>query len=220
MNGQGTRALARTGPANAEYGLVALHGRGGSAADILGLVNALGLPDVAAVAPEARGRSWWPTSFLAPHAEVQPHLDRALLAVEEGVAALRAQGLASEKIGVLGFSQGACLAAEYVARKGGPLLGLWAFSGALIGTGDAEGQGQERLYGYGPKRFDGYAELTGVPAYISCHEADPHIPVHRVRESVDVFAAQGAKVETIIYPGPGHSIRTDDIAALRAALNT
>lgn len=217
---QEARALARTGPANAKFGLVALHGRGGSAADILGLVNALGLPDVAAVAPEAPGRSWWPTSFLAPHAQLEPHLDRALAAAEEGFAALRAQGLAAKQIGVLGFSQGACLAAEYVARRGGPLLGLWAFSGALVGSGDAEGQGDARFYGYGPKRFEGYADLAGLPAYFGCHQSDPHIPLTRVQESVDVFAAKGAEVTSNIYPGPGHSIRTDDIAALRAALNT
>ena len=54
----------------ARAGIVLAHGRGGSAADILGLLSHAALPDVAAIAPEAPGQSWWPTSFLAPMARM------------------------------------------------------------------------------------------------------------------------------------------------------
>ncbi len=214
-------SIAATGPspANARLGLVMLHGRGAAAADILGLVDALGIPDIAALAPEAPGRSWWPTSFLAPSLEVEPHLERGLSAVDAALAELQAAGLAPEQIALGGFSQGACLALEYAARRGGAFRAVLGLSGALIGTGDSGGDPVEALYGHAPKVFDYTPRLHGVPVYLGCHERDPHIPLARLRETEAVLAGLGAQVDAQIHPGAGHGLTEADVSALRRYLN-
>jgi len=203
----------------ASAGLVLLHGRGGTAADILSLPAHAGLPEIAAIAPEAPGHSWWPTSFLAPAAQMEPFVEQGLAAVREAVAALETEGLARGRIWLGGFSQGACLAAEAFAREGAGLAGLLAFSGGLVGTGDASDTPDPALYGQRRKRFDYDGDLDGAQVWLSVHERDPHIPLARARESAEVFAALGAAVEFHPHPGAGHGVMQDDIAALRARLN-
>jgi predicted esterase len=205
---------APQGPATA--GLVLLHGRGGSAEDILPLADMAQVPGLAALAPQAPGHSWWPTSFLAAAAETAPHLARALAAVEEAVARLRAH-LPPERIWLAGFSQGACLALEAFARRGGGLAGVLAFSGGLLGTSDAAETGVEALYGHRPKRFEYQGPLAGR-IWLSVHERDPHIPRARVEESARHLAALGAQVETRLHPGAGHAVMPADLAALRRLL--
>ncbi len=212
--------LLRAGPPGGEAraGLVLAHGRGGTAEDILTLGTALGHGDIALAAPQAPGNSWWPTSFLAPHARMEAPLEAALAAMDAAVAALETEGLARASIAVAGFSQGACLALEWAARRGGPLAGAFGFSGGLVGTGDAGGPGLEALYDHGEKRFDYSARLDGIPVWISVHETDPHIPLARVARSAEVFAGAGAQVARHTAPGAGHTVFAEDIAALQAAL--
>ena len=213
--------LYRAGPsgADARLGLVMVHGRGAGAGDILGLWKHLALPDVAAVAPEAPGRSWWPTSFLAPMDQMGPYVETGLAAVDASVKALQDQGLPRDRIGVVGFSQGACLALEYAARSGSGLLGAFGLSGGLVGTGDAGGP-SDALYGFAGKSFDYDTDLAGLPVWISVHDRDPHIPLKRVEDSRDVLAQRGAEIRTKVYPGAGHGVMADDMSALRAGLNT
>jgi phospholipase/carboxylesterase len=213
--------MKRAGARGAEAvaGVVMIHGRGGSGSDILSLLSSAGLPGVAAVAPEAPGGSWWPTSFLAPSSQVEPHVQRGLAAVAEAVAALAAEGLARDRIWLLGFSQGACLALETFARAGAGLAGVMAFSGGLVGTGDAEGAAEEAIYGAVPKRFDYPGTREGARVWLSVHERDPHIPLKRVQDSAAVLTALGASVETRVYPGAGHGVMQDDVGVMRARLN-
>lgn len=211
--------MMRAGPpTGATAGIVLLHGRGGSAADILGLLAHADVPTVAAIAPEAPGNSWWPTSFLAPAAQMEPYVQRGLTAVAEAIARLEAEGVARNRIWLSGFSQGACLAAEAYARIGEGLAGLLAFSGGLIGTGDATGDPVEAFYGHGPKRFD-YTGSRDGKVWLSVHEQDPHIPLQRIRETANTFTALGALVQTRIHPGAGHGILQDDLAALQSHLS-
>ncbi len=205
-------------PARAAAGLVMLHGRGGSAADILGLLAHAGLPDVAAVAPEAPGNSWWPVSFLSPSATLEPFVAAGVAAAMAAVAELEAAGLPRDRIWLLGFSQGAGLALETFAREGTGLAGVFGMSGGLIGTADADGPATDALYGYRPKRFDYAGPRTGR-AWLSCHERDPHIPLARVQETASVLRALGADVQIQLYHGAGHSVMREDIAAMRARLN-
>ena len=194
-----------------------LHGRGGSAADILGLVDRAGLTRTAAIAPEAPGNSWWPTSFLAPMGQMAPHLDAGLGTVAAAVATLQAEGMARDRIWLAGFSQGACLALEAFARQGQGLAGVLAFSGGLVGTSDDPGG--VGLYGHGAKRLDYPGDLTGGKAWISVHERDPHIPLARALDSARALTGMGAAVETRTYPGAGHAVMRDDLATLRAWVN-
>lgn len=210
--------MRRAGPSkNATAGIVLLHGRGGSAADILSLMSHAALPEVAAIAPEAPGNSWWPTSFLAPSGQMEPFVTAALTQVEAAITTLTAEGLPASRIWLAGFSQGACLAAEAYARHGKALAGLLAFSGALVGTGDAEGPPSVALYGHTPKEFD-YSGHRKGKVWLSVHERDPHIPLARVQETATTLTALGAAVDTKVYPGAGHGVMRDDISALRRYL--
>ena len=192
-------------------GLVLLHGRGSSARDIMALVPLLGAGGLKLAAPEAPGQSWWPTSFLAPMARMEAPLAAGLATVERAVEGL---GLPRHRVAVLGFSQGACLALEYAARQGAGLGAVIGLSGGLVGTGDAPGE----IHGHREKRMDYDTDLTGLRALVTCHEADPHIPLVRARTSAEVLAGLGAEARFIAHPGPGHQPMPDGLAAAREIL--
>ena len=205
--------------ARASHAVILVHGRGGSPEDMFALAERFALPDVAWLAPEAPGRSWWPTSFLAPMARLEPSLSAGLDALGAVHERIRAAEVAPERTLVLGFSQGACLALEYGARSGAARGGLVALSGGLVGTADLDGPPREALYGHAGKAFDYDASLDGVPVFIGCHERDPHIPLERVRESERVLSALGADVAVEIYPGAGHGVVDEELRRVRALLN-
>ena len=198
-------------PATAPLVVVLLHGRGGSARDIMGLARHLGRDDAALLAPEAEGGSWWPRSFLAPLEENEPQLGRALAAVERIASAVE-----PERLAVVGFSQGGCLAIEHAARAARPIR-VAALSGALIGTAEAGGEPDPAIYGARPKRLD-YPPCPGLRAYLGCHEADPHIPLARLRRTEAVMRQNGAEVTVDVLPGQGHGIVAEEIERLRALL--
>jgi predicted esterase len=184
--------------------LVMLHGRGASAQSILELHAELNLPSVAALAPQAAGYTWYPLSFLAPIESNQPYLDSALRRVEEIVAELLGQGVASEKIAILGFSQGACLAAEHVARHPRRYGALFALTGGLIGPPGT-------LFNY-------TGSLAGTPAFFGTSDPDPHVPLERVQESAAVLKRMGAEVELRVYPGMPHTINEEELDVARSLL--
>jgi len=197
---------------------VLVHGRGATAEGILDLGHALALPDLALAAPQAPGMSWWPTSFLAPAARMEPYVERGMAAIDAAITTLVEEGLSRDRIALAGFSQGGCLALEYAARRGG-LAAVFGLSAGLVGTGDADGPATEALYGFGPKAFDYATRLDGVPVEITVHEADPHIPLARARDSVAVFDRLGARARLAVTPGAGHGIGPEAIASMRGHLN-
>ena len=194
------------GPPLAEARLAAIliHGRGASADDILGIAHELALPDVAYLAPEAAGHTWYPYSFLTRTEQNEPHLSSALLVVEGLVQHLEQQGIPAERVVLMGFSQGACLTLEFAARHARRYAAIGAFSGGVIGP-----PGTARDY---PGSFD------GTPVFIGCSDVDPHIPVERVRESAEVYRRMGASVDERIYKGMGHTINQAEIDAVRNLL--
>lgn len=191
-------------PASAAGAVILLHGRGAGPEDMLGLAEALGRPDLAFVAPQAPGRTWYPYSFLAPLADNEPALTQALARVDAAVAGLGSKGFAPERIALIGFSQGACLALEYAARHARRYGGVAALSGGLIGP-----EGTPRDYA---------GTLAGTPVFIGCGDRDGHIPLWRVQESTGVLQALGAEVTERIYPGMGHSVNEDEIQRVQAIL--
>src|SRR5579875_2921592 len=90
--------------------LILLHGRGGSAEDILALGSALTENRLALLAPQAPGHTWYPYSFLAPREQNEPNLSFALRQVEEVLEWAVGHVLNTSQIAFCGFSQGACLA--------------------------------------------------------------------------------------------------------------
>src|SRR6202012_5504577 len=101
----------------ADKALIMVHGRGASAEDILSLAAYLPVTDFAILAPQATGNSWYPNSFMAPPASNQPWLNSALDLLQGAVDDIMAQGIAKNRIWLVGFSQGACLTLEFVTRN-------------------------------------------------------------------------------------------------------
>jgi predicted esterase len=178
---------------------ILIHGRGASADDILGLVPELGTNDVAYLAPQAAGHTWYPYSFLAPIPQNEPGITSALRVIAR---LADSTDLGSERVVILGFSQGACLALEFAARNPRRYAAVVALSGGLIGPPGT------------PRDYPG--SLEGTPVFIGCSDIDPHIPLERVRESVEVFRRMGAAVDERIYRGMGHTINEDELNAVRA----
>jgi predicted esterase len=185
--------------------IVLLHGRGASAEDILGLREEFGFPGVEYLAPQAAGHAWYPYSFLAPIERNEPWLTESLAQVGETVEGAVRRGIAREKIVIAGFSQGACLASEFVARNAARYGGLVAFTGGLIGPPGTD------------FRYPG--SLAGTPVFLGSGDPDPHVPWQRVAESAKVLADLGADVELKRYPGMPHTIAREEIDAAKLLIS-
>jgi phospholipase/carboxylesterase len=190
--------------ARAKAAVVLIHGRGATADGMLGLAEAFAVPGIAYVAPQAPGMTWYPRSFLAPLEQNEPQLSQALATVDAVVGDLVAQGLPQEKIVLLGFSQGACLALEYSARHARRWGGVAALSGGLIGP-----DGTPRDYG---------GTLAGTPVFLGCSDIDAHIPLERVHASAEVLSKLGGDVTERIYPGAGHTVVEDEVQHVQRLL--
>jgi len=191
--------------AEARGAVVLLHGRGGSAEDILELASAFDQLGIAYFAPQAAGHTWYPSSFLAPREENEPWLSSALDKVGSIVASIEAAGISRERIVIAGFSQGACLSTEFVASNPARYAGLIAFTGGLIGPVGMD------------LRHEG--DLAGTPALFLSGDPDPHVPWQRVVDSAKELERMGAKVEVIRYPGKPHSVSADEVKRARAMLS-
>ncbi len=184
--------------------MVMLHGRGATAESILTLASALGMQDFAYLAPQAGANSWWPQSFLAPIPLNEPGISSAIQSVADVLARVEAGGVPAERTVLLGFSQGACLAAEFAARHARRYGGVATLSGGLIGP-----EGTPRDYA---------GSLDGTPIFLGCSDVDTHIPAERVRHSASVLERLGGDVTMRLYPGMGHTINEDEIEAVRVMM--
>lgn len=184
-------------PQDAAGAVILLHGRGASGEDILGLADEMFYPELTYLAPQAAGHTWYPNSFLAPLAQNEPWLSSALKRIKDVVDSIVASGLPRGKIAIAGFSQGACLSTEFVARHADQYGGLIAFTGGLIGPPGTRFQ------------YDG--SLTGTRAFFGSGDPDPHVPWQRVEASAGVLSEMGAEVILRRYPGMPHTISRDEI---------
>ena len=177
--------------------LIMIHGRGGSADDILSLASHLDVKDFTLLAPQATDNTWYPYSFLAPPDQNEPWLSSALSLLKETVDDLLNQGSPADHIYFLGFSQGACLTLEYVTRNAMQYGGVAAFTGGLIG---------DKIY---PENYQG--DFKGTPIFIGTSDPDPHVPVQRVYATSNILRDMHAEVTEKIYPNMGHTISQDEI---------
>jgi predicted esterase len=194
------------GPAPTDARLVAIliHGRGASAEDILTLTQELRPKDVAYLAPQAAGHTWYPYSFLSPIDQNEPGITSGLRMISGLVEQVGRQGVAPERIVLMGFSQGACLALEFAARHAQRYAGIAGLSGGLIGPPGT------------PRKYSGSFDDT--PVFLGCSDIDPHIPLERVKETTAVFRQMGAEVDERIYPRMGHTVNRDELDAVSAIL--
>ncbi|MCF6407851.1 dienelactone hydrolase family protein [Chitinophaga filiformis] len=181
----------------AKKALIMIHGRGGSAEDILTLSSYLEVKDYALIGPQATGGTWYPYSFLMPPAQNEPWLSSALSVLKEIVADVVADGISHENIYFLGFSQGACLTLEFVTRNADKYGGVVAFTGGLIG---------DKIY---PENYKG--NFGNTPVFIGTSNPDPHVPVERVKTSEKILKEMGADIQVNIYNNMGHTISQEEI---------
>lgn len=189
----------------AEAAMILVHGRGGTAQDMLFLADEVSHPGFAFLAPQAAGNSWYPLSFLAPLDRNEPYLSSALSSISAALELPAAAGIPDERIALLGFSQGACLALEYVARHARRYGGVFGLSGGLIGPAGT------------PREYTG--SLAGTPVFLGCSDNDPHIPSDRVIESAESFRRMGAEVTARLYPQMGHTVNQDELDFVRAVMD-
>jgi predicted esterase len=192
--------------AQAGAAMIMVHGRGASAEDILSLAPELPHPAFTYLAPQAAGGTWYPNSFLAPIPSNEPWLSSALAVLEDLLAGVEAAGIPAERVVLLGFSQGACLTAEFVARHARRYGGVAGLSGGLIGPDGT------------PRDYPG--DLAGTPVFLGCSDVDFHIPKERVLESAAILERLGAAVTTRLYPNMGHTINADELAAVGAIMRS
>jgi phospholipase/carboxylesterase len=185
----------------ARGGVILIHGRGASAADILGLADELQLPELAYLAPDAAGHAWYPNSFLAPLQQNEPWLTSALNLLKTIVNQVVDAGVPRNKIALMGFSQGACLSTEFVARNPDRYAALVAFTGGLIGP-------EGTVFNYS-------GNLAGTPCFFGSSDPDAHVPWNRVEESASVLSKLGGIVALRRYPGMPHTINDDEIVEAR-----
>lgn len=189
----------------AQAAMILVHGRGASAQSILTLAEDLPHPGFAYFAPQAQDYTWYPVPFMKPLEQNEPYLSSALERLADLAAQIEAAGIPTGRIVIGGFSQGACLSSEFVARNARRWGGVFVLSGGLIGPDGI------------PRAYPG--SLDGTPIFIGCGDRDSHIPLARVHETTAVFKQLGGQVTERIYSGMGHQINQDELEHLRQFIN-
>lgn len=196
-------------PADADLVVIAVHGRGQSPEFMIEhFVRHLDDGRTCWILPSAHDNTWYPLGFLAPFADNEPRLSQAL-AVLDHVASLCA-GVDSRHVVWAGFSQGACLVSEWVARHPRRWGGLVALTGGRIGPPGTD-------LSIASASTDA-APLDGMPAYFGVGDPDEWVPVPRVRDTADAYRAAGATVSLDVFVGRPHEISTAEVDRAREVL--
>ncbi len=191
---------------SARAAMIMIHGRGATAQDILSLTADLPQPGFSFLAPQAAGNAWYPNSFLTSLAGNEPGLSSGLAVIASLLDQLAQAGISAERTMILGFSQGACLSLEFVARNAHRYGGVVGLSGGLIGPDDT------------PRDYPG--SLAGTPVFLGCSDIDPHIPKERVLLTAEVLQRLDANVTTRLYPRLGHTVNRDELRTVQAMMGS
>lgn len=178
--------------------LLALHGWGANALDLLGLAPHLGGGDLLVLCPQGPievpigpdmiGYGWFPITMGAPPDPVA--FAESVGALDAFVAAARQRyPIDDRRLAVLGFSQGGVMAYALALRHGRALAAVAALSTWFTP-------------GLAPL---GAASLAGVPMLVQHGTRDELIEIARGRESVEALRAAGADVRYREYE-MGHEI--------------
>jgi phospholipase/carboxylesterase len=179
--------------------VLSLHGRNQSPETILEVADRIGLEGVHYAAPQAFQNSWYPEGFMAPIEKNEPNLTYAVDVCKAIVEQWTEKNVPKEKVVLMGFSQGACLAAEFAIRHPQQYGGILIFTGGLIGPEGTNWPIKES--------FDGTSVFLGTS------DVDEWIPVERVHESEAMFIQMGAKTDKRVYKGMGHLVNDEEIDA-------
>jgi phospholipase/carboxylesterase len=202
---QGQPIVAAGSPlGEARAAMIMVHGRGASAESILTLRSELRGTGIVYLAPQASGSTWYPHSFLAPIPSNEPGISSGMQVIGEVLAQVEKAGIPPERTLLLGFSQGACLTAEFTARHARRYGGVVCLSGGLIGPDETS------------RDYPG--SLDGTPVFLGCSDVDFHIPKERVELSAEVLKRLGGDVTMRLYRGMGHTVNEDEIAHVQAMI--
>ena len=202
---QAQHVLMAGAPLNqAQAAMILVHGRGATAESILTLAQEVDQPGFAYLAPQAAGNTWYPYDFMSPITNNEPYLSSALAMLADLFTRLTEAGFSSDKVMLVGFSQGACLSLEFVARHAQRYGGVAGLSGGLIGPDDT------------PRDYAG--SLDGTPIFLGCSDVDFHIPKERVHHSAEVLHQLGGDVTERLYPGMGHMVNEDELEFVRGMM--
>jgi len=183
-------------PAAADAAVILLHGRGSTAKHVLRLADEFHHHGVMYLAPQAARRTWYPRSGYAPYEDNEPWFSSALDRVSAALGVAADADVQPERTLLFGFSQGGCLASEFVARNPRRYGGLVVLSGSLPG----------------PETGDDYGgTIDGTPVFLGCSSDDAYVSAERVQESARVFERLGGDVTSRLYDGLGHEINDDEI---------
>jgi predicted esterase len=166
------------------------------------VVERLAVPGVAYLLPVAAGRSWYPARYFDPRAANEPWLSAALDVCEATVELALEGGIPPERIVLVGFSQGACLLADFIARRPRPYAGAALLTGALIGT---------------PEEL---APLSGLPVVMVSSRHDDWVSIDHVRATARAFEAAGARVDLRVLADREHFIAPAAVESVRELLET
>jgi phospholipase/carboxylesterase len=189
---------------NAQAGMILLHGRGGTADGILRLARMVFYPGFAYLAPQAASNTWYPRDFMSPVEMNEPWLSAALQKISALLERFREARIPPERVILLGFSQGACLVAEYALRNPQRYGGIVILSGGLIGAQIA--------------LPDTDGSLAGTPILLACSDLDPFIPLERVEETAAVLRGLGGNGDRRIFPGLGHTVNEEELGLVHALM--
>lgn len=178
-----------------------MHGRDQGPEVMLDVAERLELGDaVAYVLPVAARRSWYPGRYYEPVADNEPHVTWSLECFEAAIEVARSGGSPLERIVVAGFSQGACLVAELVARRPRRLAGVAVLTGTLLGPDGSEVR---------PGRVD------GLPMFFGSGRHDEWIRLERAESTARAFQRAGAEVVFEIYEYPEHHVTAQAVSGVR-----
>ena len=189
---------------DAQAAVILLHGRGATAQGILALAADLPQDGIAYLAPQAANQTWYPNSGFLPVEANEPFVSSAFETVAGLLARIIDAGIPAERIALGGFSQGACLAAEFVARHPRRYGGLFILSGALLGPVDA------------PRDYPG--SLDGMPVYVGGANRDSWVTEEQLRLTGRVLEGMGAVACVEVQPDTAHTIRPTEVAQVRAMI--
>jgi predicted esterase len=185
--------------------VILLHGRGSNAQSMLPLAKSLSMKGIRFILPQAALNRWYPQTAFGPLEANEPDLSSALKLIDRLVKDSHLKGFSNQQIVFGGFSQGACLASEYVARNAKRYAGLFVLSGALIGPPNT------------PRNYSG--SLNNMSVFIGGSDVDPWVSLNLIRDTAQEFTKLEAEVDLRIYPGMEHTINQNEIDRVRTLLS-
>ena len=187
---------------------ILLHGRDRTREDKVVLASSFGVDGIRWLAPAADTGSWYPGRFFEPRAANEPWLTRAVAQCDRVVEEASEGGLlGAERLVMVGFSQGACLALEYALQRPRRCGAFIVLTGALIGPPDTVWPSSPGL-------------LAGTRVLLTGSDADDWISEEQTRHTARVLEGLGADVRLRIYHGRPHMVCEDEMSEARALLQT